>query len=389
MQQPSIPSITASMKTLSRVPFSHWRRELNKAISVVLLMSAALTVSTVQANDAVPQDAQKPTEIRIGLPDQSAGSKPFIRGPLGLAHIRQQLEKEFEPQGIKIQWSFFKGAGPAVNEALANKQLDVVYLGDLAAIIGRAGGLPTRVLLGSRGSNAYLAATPESGIQRIEDLRGKRIAVYKGTADQLSFERAIKSVGLNERDVRVINLDWTASKAALAAKRVDAVWGGVSLLALRKQCINIVTTSRTLGWANTTQAAVLATQDFIDRYPGTTQQLVNVLVDNARWIGDAQHLPEYTALMSEQSQIPQAIFQEELKAEDLPFQSSPRLDPFLLSSLQDSIERAKAAGLIRNTFSASDWFDGQFTDRALKAKGLDTHWAVYDADGNPSKILSH
>ncbi|ASY78908.1 alkanesulfonate-binding protein [Pectobacterium polaris] len=378
MQQATL-LITASPITAS----SRWRWGM-KVLSTALLMGAAL-VSTVQANAAAPQDAQKPTEIRIGLPDQSAGSKPFIRGPLGLAHIRQQLEKEFEPQGINIRWSFFKGAGPAVNEALANKQLDVVYLGDLAAIIGRSGSLPTRVLVGSRGSNSYLAATPESGIQRIEDLRGKRIAVYKGTADQLSFERAIKSVGLNERDVRVINLDWTAGKAALAARRVDAVWGGVSLLALRKQGINIVTTSRALGWPNTTQAAVLATQDFIDRYPGTTQQLVNVLVDNAQWIGDAQHLPEYTALMSEQSQIPQAIFQEELKAEDLPFQSSPRLDPFLLSSLQDSIERAKAAGLIRNTFSASDWFAGQFVDRALKAKGLESNWAVYDASGNPAK----
>ncbi|MER3384530.1 ABC transporter substrate-binding protein [Pectobacterium aroidearum] len=381
MHQPSIPSITL----LSVTFHSRWRQGLHKFIGGALLMSAALMTSTVQANDATPQDAQKPTEIRIGLPDQSAGSKPFIRGPLGLAHIQKQLEKEFEPQGIKIQWSFFKGAGPAVNEALANKQLDVVYLGDLAAIIGRAGGLPTRVLVGSRGSNSYLAATPESGIQRIEDLRGKRIAVYKGTADQLSFERAIKSVGLNERDVRVINLDWTAGKAALAARRVDAVWGGVSLLALRKQGINIVTTSRALGWANTTQAAVLATQDFIDRYPGTTQQLVNVLVDNARWIGEAQHLPDYTALMAEQSQIPQAIFQEELKAEDLPFQSSPRLDPFLLSSLQDSIERAKAAGLIRNSFSASDWFAGEFADRALKAKGLESNWPVYDASGNPAK----
>ncbi|MBN3230923.1 ABC transporter substrate-binding protein [Pectobacterium brasiliense] len=281
MQQTTL-LITASPITAS----SRWRRGM-KVLSTALLMGAAL-VSTVQANDAPPQDAQKPTEIRIGLPDQSAGSKPFIRGPLGLAHIRQQLEKEFEPQGIKIQWSFFKGAGPAVNEALA-------------------------------------------------------------------------------------------------ARRVDAVWGGVSLLALRKQGINIVTTSRALGWPNTTQAAVLATQDFIDRYPGTTQQLVNVLVDNAQWIGDAQHLPEYTALMAEQSQIPQAIFQEELKAEDLPFQSSPRLDPFLLSSLQDSIERAKAAGLIRNTFSASDWFAGQFVDRALKAKGLESNWAVYDASGNPTK----
>ncbi|STV79480.1 alkanesulfonates-binding protein [Klebsiella michiganensis] len=57
----------------------------------------------------------------------------------------------FKPQGVEVQWQFFKGAGPAVNEALANRQLDFVYLGDLAAIIGKANGLPTRLLLGQPG----------------------------------------------------------------------------------------------------------------------------------------------------------------------------------------------------------------------------------------------
>ena len=100
--------------------------------------------------------------IRIGVPDQSAGSKPFIEGPVGMAFIRHQLEEVFKPQGVEVQWQFFKGAGPAVNEALANRQLDFVYLGDLAAIIGKANGLPTRLLLGSRGSESYLAVTKAS-----------------------------------------------------------------------------------------------------------------------------------------------------------------------------------------------------------------------------------
>jgi hypothetical protein len=40
--------------------------------------------------------------------------------------------------------------------------------------------------------------------------------------------------------MQVINLDWSAGKAALAAGRVDAVWGGVSLLALRGDKIDVV-----------------------------------------------------------------------------------------------------------------------------------------------------
>ncbi len=34
-----------------------------------------------------------------------------------MAFIRHQLEEVFKPQGVEVQWQFFKGAGPAVNEA--------------------------------------------------------------------------------------------------------------------------------------------------------------------------------------------------------------------------------------------------------------------------------
>lgn len=353
-----------------------WRRALAAITYTAAILTAFGGGGAAQANDA------KPAEIRIGLPDQSAGSKPFIGGPLGLAHIRHSLEQTFEPQGVKVRWSFFKGAGPAVNEALANRQLDVVYLGDLAAIIGRAGGLPTRLLLGSRGSSSYLAATPESGIERIEDLRGKRVAVYKGMADQLSFERALKSAGLSDRDVRAINLDWSAGRAALAARKVDAVWGGVSLLTLRPQGIRIVTSSQTLGWPNTTQAAVLASQEFIDRYPQATQQLVDTLVREAHWSGDPAHLKEYIALMTEQSQIPAALFEEQFTPQTLSLKTSPRIDPFLTDSLQDSVRRAKASGLIRGDFSVAAWVEPRFVDSALNTLGLASAWPVYDADGN-------
>jgi sulfonate transport system substrate-binding protein len=80
------------------------------------------------------------------------------------------------------------------------------------------------------------------------------VAVYRGTADQLAFDRALQTVGLNERSLQVINLDWNAGKAALAAGRVDAVWGGVSLLALRGDKIDVVVKSGDSGRQNTTQA---------------------------------------------------------------------------------------------------------------------------------------
>lgn len=319
--------------------------------------------------------------IRIGVPDQSAGSKPFIEGPVGMAFIRHQLETVFKPQGVEVQWQFFKGAGPAVNEALANRQLDFVYLGDLAAIIGKANGLPTRLLLGSRGSESYLAATKASGIKQLADLKGKRVAVYRGTADQLAFDRALQTVGLSERNMQVINLDWSAGKAALAAGRVDAVWGGVSLLALRGDKIEVVVKSGDSGRQNTTQAAFLGTQDFIQAWPQATQQIIDVLVKNAAEISNPANRETWSAEMAQQSQIPQALFLEDLQPQDLNFSTSPRIDPFLADSFSSSVEQAKTGRLIRNAFAVMQWADGQFVEQALKTLQLENHWPQYDSQG--------
>lgn len=345
------------------------------------LFSRSLLALVAVIGLALNAQADALRTIRIGVPDQSAGSKPFIGGPVGMAFIRHQLEEVFKPQGVKVQWQFFKGAGPAVNEALANRQLDFVYLGDLAAIIGKANGLPTRLLLGSRGSESYLAATKTSGIKTLADLKGKRVAVYRGTADQLAFDRALQSVGLSERNLQVINLDWNAGRAALAAGRVDAVWGGVSLLALSGDKIAVVVKSGDSGRQNTTQAGFLGTQSFIEAWPQATQQIINVLVKNAAEISDPAHRDAWSAEMAQQSQLPQALLLEELQPQDQNFTTSPRIDPFLTDSFSNSVERAKSGRLIRSTFDVSQWVDGQFVERALKIQQLENHWPRYNAKG--------
>jgi sulfonate transport system substrate-binding protein len=112
-----------------------------------------------------------------------------------------------------------------INEAFANGQVDLAYLGDLAAIIGKSNGLDTRLLSASaRDIKQYLGVVPGSGIKTLQDLKGKRVAVFRGTASQLSFDSALASQGLSEKDLKVINLDFNAAGAALAAKQIDATW---------------------------------------------------------------------------------------------------------------------------------------------------------------------
>ncbi|MBX8484475.1 ABC transporter substrate-binding protein [Pseudomonas cichorii] len=321
--------------------------------------------------------------IRIGSPDQGAGSLPFVQGVVGLAHIQQQLEQEFAASGVKVQWHFFKGAGPAVNEAFANQQLDFAWLGDLAAIIGRSSGLQTRLLLGARGANMYLAVTPQSGITQLTVLKGKRVAAYRGTADQLSFAKALESQGLKERDLQIISLDWAAARAALASGQIDATWSGMGVLGLESKGILFPLSTKQLSRQATTQAGLVGSQAFIEQHPELTQRLINVLVKNAVWLSDPHNLPAYSALMGERSSTPAALFERELKGDDLKFRNSPRLDPFLKTALQNSVEQAKTLGLIRRTFVVDEWVEPRFVDSALQQQKLTDFWPTFDADGNP------
>lgn len=346
-----------------------------RALSVCLLLAASAWSSSGAA------DAQQaPTVIRIGVPDLSTRNQPYAPGLLGIAHDQRQLEQAFEASGTRIEWHFFRGAGPAINEALANGQLDVAALGDLAAIIGRASGLETRVLMGSRGTNMFLASRPQANIRRVEDLEGKRVAVYRGTADQLSFGRMLAGVGLSERDVKVISLDWTAAGAALLAGQIDATWSNYNVLQLRDKGLVVPLSTRTSSLQATTQGTLLATQAFIDRYPETTQTLVEVLVDNAAALIDPARYEQYLVDQERASGIPLALAREESEGMDQRFRFSPRLDPFLAASLDASMRQARELRLIRRQFDVGQWFEPRFVEQAVARHGL-SPWPRYDAEG--------
>ena len=118
--------------------------------------------------------------LRVGVASAGGGDPVTFSGsPLGIVRNQQLLEKAFAGTGTEVQWFFFKGAGPAVNEALSNQQLDFAYQGDLPAVVGRSNGLDTKLLaaLGVR-ANLYLAVPKGSDIKTIEDLKGKKVACF-------------------------------------------------------------------------------------------------------------------------------------------------------------------------------------------------------------------
>jgi len=352
-----------------------------------LVKSSTLVIVFVL--QAVCSSADATTIIRIGAGNQSVGTATPSAGisQATFTDARKLLEQEFAKDDVKIEWKYFKGGGSVINEALSQKQLDFAFLGDLGAITGQATGSDTRLLVGGRGGQYYLAVAPDSSIAKFEDLKGKSIAVQKGTNFELSFKKALSKAGLKEGDIRIINLDFPAGSEAVTAKEVDAFWIGGQILPLRdKGRVKIVASSSDFGREYANQTAFVGSASFIAAHPDITQRVVNVTVKTRQFISQPENREAYLNETAQRSGVDPTTQRNLLAAiSDIQFASSPRLDEYALAAYQSKAEKAKELGIITATVDIKSWAEPKFVEEALAQQGIKNAWPQYDIKGEPVK----
>jgi sulfonate transport system substrate-binding protein len=325
-----------------------------------------------------------PTVIRLGVPGVGVGNRPVTGGSsASTMHLRGMLEKEFEKEGIRVTWSFLRGAGPAVNEAYANGLLDFSLLGDLPSIIGKAGGLNTRVLAAtSIRQNLYVTVPAGSPIKSLADLRGKKVSLFKGTNNQLAAAKVLEKAGLSEHDIRAINMDTATAKAALGTGDIDAAFGGSDYLALRDQGLTrLVYTSKGDDPRFLRHCTFVGSKEFIEKYPEHTLRVIKTLVLAAKWMAEQEQNPEAAFQLWTRSGVTFANYKEDWQNASLKVLSSPLVDEYIVSQYNWNIQEAKRYGLIRKTFRFEEWYEPQFLERALAELGLEGYWKPADKDG--------
>lgn len=358
---------------------------MNTRRRLVLSAIPALLIALSTAGLAQAQNASEPLKvIRIGVATGGVGSNPIRHGgtTTALAYSDGAFEEEFRKDGIEIKWVFFKGAGPAVNEALVNRQLDFAWQGDLPAIVHRANGVKTRIIAGSGvRTGLYLAVQPDSGIQKLEDLKGKRVAVFKGTNLHLAAVAALSARGIQERDLRLINLDLASARAALVNKDVDAIFDYVGAFDLRdKGLAKIVWSASADNYKFTRQTHLSVTDEFAQKHPQAVQRVVTTLVKVAhRYSNEANRADLFERWGK--AEYPEQIWREDFIGQPLRVRLSPLLDPFLVSRYKEAARDAHALKLTRNVPEIDSWFDRSYLNVALKELNLETYWPVYGPDG--------
>src|SRR5947209_8948701 len=137
------------------------------------------------------------------------------------------LEKEFAKDGISIVWVQSAGSNKAL-EFLNAGSIDFGSTAGSAALVARINGNPIKsIYVYSRPEWTALVTTKDSRIATVADLKGKKVAVVRGTDPHIFLVRALLSAGLSERDtVEVLVQQHADGGTALIRGDVDA-WAGL------------------------------------------------------------------------------------------------------------------------------------------------------------------
>lgn len=131
---------------------------------------------------------------------------------------------------VKIQWTSFN-AGPSAIEALFAGAIDMTYVGPNPAITGyvRSQGEALRVVAGAASGGASLIVRSDSGIQKPEDLHGKKIASPQlGNTQDVALRAWLTAHGMKSQDkggdVQVVRLGNPDQLTLFVKKELDAAW---------------------------------------------------------------------------------------------------------------------------------------------------------------------
>src|SRR3984885_4673830 len=201
--------------------------------------------------------ADKPSEIRIDWATYN---------PVSMV-LKQQglLEKEFAGDGIGIRWVQTLGSNKAL-EFLNAGSIDFGSTAGSAALLSKINSNPIKsIYVYSRPEWTALVTRKDAPISKIEDLKGKRVAVTRGTDPHIFLVRALLSVGLTEHDISEVLLQHPDGKTALIRGDVDA-WAGLDPMMAQAQ----VEDGARLFYRNkdaNTYGILNSSEDFLGKYP--------------------------------------------------------------------------------------------------------------------------
>jgi NitT/TauT family transport system substrate-binding protein len=161
----------------------------------------------------------------VAAPQARAQDKVLRVGTLKLIHgITPYFYEKFAPPGYKVEVIPFESPTDGKNAVLTGT-VDTCIHGIAAFLLGAAAGEPIVIVAAATNRGMAIVADAKSDIKTVKDLKGKRVAIFPGSTQEVVILERLKAEGLSINDIQPIRLSFSDMPAALARGDVDAYVG--------------------------------------------------------------------------------------------------------------------------------------------------------------------
>jgi sulfonate transport system substrate-binding protein len=264
-----------------------------------------------------------------------------------VARQQEVIEKAVAP--VTVKWVEFT-AGPPLVEALNVGSIDVGWVGDAPPIFGQAGGsaIVYVAALASNGAGEAIFVKPDSEVQSLADLKGKKIGVSKGTSAHNLLVAALEKTKLGYDEITPVFLSPADAAAAFASDKIDAwaVWDPFFAIAETRYKPRILVLSSDVLNVKT---YFIANRDFAGAHPVAVTATVAALTEAAKWAN--ANKDKVAAALHEVTGVP--LDAQLLAANRSVFSVEP-ITPEIIAHQQETADRFAKLKLIPNGIKISD-----------------------------------
>jgi sulfonate transport system substrate-binding protein len=234
--------------------------------------------------------AATPKTLRIGY--QKYGTLTLLKG-------RGLLELRLAPLGVELRWSEFP-SGPVLLEALNVGAIDFGTVGEAPPIFAQAAGADIVYVANEppSPSSEAIVVPKNSPLRLPSDLRGKKVALNKGSNVHYLLVKALEKEGIAWRDIQPVYLAPADARAAFERGSVDAwaIWDPFLAAAEHQLGARVLTDGKGLV-AN--HQFYLAARGYAERHPELLRLVVEELGKVDEW--GRSHPQDVAAILTAQT----------------------------------------------------------------------------------------
>ncbi len=260
------------------------KNSLLKKLSVILLISILVFSVSGCGNDSTQNEQASKNESteEQALPEEINFGILRIPNDETIALAEGYFDKYFTEKGIEVNTTVFD-SGAEANQALASGSIDFATMGNTNAITALSRELNVEMIWLHEvlGDNEALAVKNDSGIEKVEDLVGERVAVPFASTAHYILLNVLKEAGI-EKEVQLLDMQTAEIVAAWERGDIKAAYSWQPTLAqLLKNGYPLVTSEDMAEKGYITANVEVVRKKFSNKYPNLVVDFVSAMSEAA------------------------------------------------------------------------------------------------------------